>query len=79
MGKDKKTKTSKKETKKKESLFKKIATYFKGVRSELKKTKWPSKKDMVLYSSATLLFIFIFALFFTFNDVIISAVKQLVR
>ncbi len=78
MEKNKKT-VSKKTKKKGESIFSKILKYFKGVRSELKKTKWPSKKEMVLYSSATLLFILIFALFFTFNDVIISAFKQLVR
>ena len=81
MEKNKKVKktVSKKTNKKGEGLFKKIASYFKGVRGEMKKTKWPSKKEMVLYSSATLFFILIFALFFTFNDVIISFVKQLVR
>ena len=80
MEKDKKVKkTVSKKTKKKESLFKKVIAYFKGVRGEMKKTKWPSKKEMILYSSATLLFILVFALFFTLNDVVISFVKQLVR
>ncbi len=80
MEKDKKVKkTVSKKTKKKESIFKRLSNYFKGVRTEMKKTKWPSKKEMVLYSSATLLFILVFALFFTLNDVIISFVKQLVR
>ena len=64
---------------KKPSLFSRIKSYFKGVNSEMKKTKWPSKKEMALYASATLMFIVIFALFFTLNDVVISAVKQLVR
>ena len=72
-----KTKSTKKE--KKPSLFSRIKSYFKGVNSEMKKTKWPSKKEMVLYAGATLVFIVIFALFFTLNDVVISAVKQLVR
>ena len=80
MEKNKKVKkTVSKKTKKKESIFKRLSNYFKGVRTEMKKTKWPSKKEMVLYSSATLLFILVFALFFTLNDVIISFVKQLVR
>jgi len=80
MEKDKKVKkTVSKKSKKKENIFGKLVSYFKGVRSEMKKTKWPSKKEMVLYSSATLLFILIFALFFTFNDIVISFVKQLVR
>ena len=76
-----KAKATKKKTKKekKVSLFSKIVSYFKGVRSEMKKTKWPSKKEMALYASATLVFIVIFALFFTLNDVVISLVKQLVR
>jgi preprotein translocase subunit SecE len=64
---------------KKPSLFSRIKSYFKGVNSEMKKTKWPSKKEMALYASATLMFIVIFALFFTLNDVVISFVKQLVR
>ena len=72
-----KPKTKKKE--KKPSIFSRIHSYFKGVNSEMKKTKWPSKKDMVLYSSATLLFIVIFALFFTLNDVIISGIHELLR
>ena len=82
MKKEKNTKktASKTKTKKKGgSVFTKVKVYFKGVKNELKKTKWPSKKDMILYSSATLLFVLIFALFFTLNDVIISAFKQLVR
>ena len=64
---------------KKPSLFSRIKSYFKGVNSEMKKTKWPTKKEMALYAGATLVFIVIFALFFTLNDVVISAVKQLVR
>ena len=75
--KDKRKVKAKKE--KKPSLFSRIKSYFKGVGSEMKKTKWPSKKEMAVYASATLMFIVIFALFFTLNDVVISAVKQLVR
>ena len=63
----------------KPSIFSKIKNYFKGVRGEMKKTKWPSKKEMMVYSAATLVFIVIFALFFTLNDVVISLVKQWVR
>jgi preprotein translocase subunit SecE len=70
---------SKNKKEKKPSLFSRIKSYFKGVNSEMKKTKWPTKKEMALYAGATLMFILIFALFFTLNDVVISAVKQLVR
>ena len=72
-------KTKKQNKTKKLNVFSKIRNYFKGVNTEMKKTKWPSKKEMLTYSIATLVFIVIFALFFTLNDVVISAVKQLVR
>ena len=72
-------KVKSKNKEKKPGIFTRIKNYFKGVGSEMKKTKWPSKKEMALYASATLMFIVIFALFFTLNDVAISAFKQLVR
>src|SRR5574344_1141379 len=74
------TKVAKKQKKEKgTSIFTKIRNYFKSVNTEMTKVKWPTKKEMALYAWATLVFIVIFALFFTLNDVIISAVKQLVR
>lgn len=79
----KNTKVSKKQVKskkeKKGNIFSKIRTYFKGVKTEMGKVRWPNKKEMLLYSGATLGFIIVFALFFMLNDVVISAVKQLVR
>ena len=72
-------KQNKKASKEKKNIFAMIRDYFRNVRGEMKKTKWPTKKEMALYSCATLMFIVIFALFFTLNDVVISAVKQLVR
>lgn len=72
-------KNNKGKSTKKESILKRFRNYLKNVALEMKKTKWPSKKNMISYSVATLLFILIFALFFTFTDVIIAAIKQVLR
>ena len=53
----KKSVKSKKTNKKKHS---KVVTFFKEVKSEISKVKWPSKKDMVKYSIATIIFIVFF-------------------
>ena len=57
--------------------MKKIKTFFKDVKKELNKVKWPSKKNMVKYSVVTVVFIRFFALFFTALDLIIAFVKTL--
>ncbi len=49
--------------------------FIKSVKSEMKKVRWSTKKEMAAYSIATLLCVIIFALFFTGLDVIISALK----
>lgn len=76
---------SKKETEKKVSKKNKKVTettkkesFFTGVKKEMKKVRWPLKKEMVNYSIATLSFIIFFALFFALCDVIIAGIKMLV-
>ena len=71
-------KVNKKDTKKKEKKVKK-ESFFKSVKNEMGKVRWPLKKEMVKYSIATLSFIIFFALFFTLGDLIIAGVKMLVR
>lgn len=71
MSKETKSKKVKKEKVKKES-------FLTGVKKEMKKVRWPLKKEMVKYSIATLSFIVFFALFFTLGDLIIAGVKVLV-
>ena len=71
-------KVNKKDTKKKEKKVKK-ESFFKSVKNEMGKVRWPLKKEMVKYSIATLSFIIFFALFFTLVDLIIAGVKMLVR
>lgn len=77
-----KTKTTKTTTRKEaeKKNIKKIEkvqkeSFLKGVRNEIKKVKWPSKKDMVKYSIATILLILFFAIFFYIIDVIMALLK----
>jgi len=60
-----------KATKPKKGIFK----YFHEVRVEISKVKWPSKKDMVKYSIATLVFILFFSAFFYIIDLIFALLK----
>ncbi len=61
-------KTSKNKKDKKENLFK-------GIKIEMKKVTWPSKKDVIKYSVATLIFCIIVMLFFQLLDFGLSVVK----
>ena len=79
-------KTKKKENKKtsnkskkreKVNIFTKIANFVKGVKTEFKRVKWPSKKEMVKYSIAVIIFIICCSLFFYLIDVILAALHSL--
>lgn len=76
-------KTSKKEVKtapKKERKTKENKkSYVSEVRSELKKVKWPTKKEMVKYSIAVLVFIIVFGLYFYGLDAFFAWISSLVK
>lgn len=57
--------------------MKKIKNFFKDVKKEVSKVKWPTKKDMFKYSLTVILFIVFFALFFSAIDVVIALIKSL--
>lgn len=59
--------------------MKKIARFLVGVKSEMKKVKWPEKKKMIENSVATLTFILVFGLFFTGIDLILSVIKTVMN
>lgn len=61
--KEKKDKTSKKES------------YFQGVKKELSKVVWPSKKNMIKYSVAAISFIVFFAVFFYIIEIIMALLE----
>ena len=58
--------------------MKKIRKFFSEVKKELGKVKWPTKKDMLKYSVATISFVIFFALFFYLIDLGVAFIKSLV-
>lgn len=58
--------------------MKKIGKFFGEVKSELKKVKWPSRKDMIKYSIATICFVIFFAGFFYLIDLGVALIKSMV-
>lgn len=64
----------KKNTKKKDNQNVKVG-FFKGLRLELKKVSWPSKKEVLKYSAATLVFCIVVVLFFQALNFGLSVVK----
>lgn len=52
---------SKKSAEKNPNIFVRMKRYFKEVGAELKKTVWPTKKDLVKYTGVVLAFIVVFA------------------
>ena len=57
--------------------MKKIARFFVDVKKELKRVRWPKKKDMRVYSTATISSIIFFMVFFTIIDSILGLMKVL--
>jgi len=80
----KKTTTQKKNTNKKVTkkekvgFFKGISNWCKSVIKEVSKVKWPSKKEMLKYSIATIAFVIFFALFFYAIELVMAFFKSLV-
>lgn len=59
--------------------MKKIARFLVSVKKEMKKVKWPDKKEMLTYSIATLACIFAFGIFFAGLDIILTGVKMVIQ
>ena len=59
--------------------MKKMKEFFYCVKKEMKKVRFPDKKEMLKYSTATIAFILFFAVFFSLTDLIIAGLKMLVR
>lgn len=64
---------------KKKSLWEKFMIFCHGVGDEFKKVHWPTKKDMVKYSVATVVFVVFLSLFFYLVDIIFAFVHSLFR
>ena len=65
-----------KQKKNKKSLIAKLKEFFTGVKEERKKVIWTSKKNLVKYSIATLLFMLFICLFFVANDLVIAGITK---
>lgn len=77
----KKNVTNKKENTKKvkkQGIFKRFGNWCKSVVKEVSKVKWPSKKEMLKYSIATIVFVIFFALFFYAIELLMAFLKSLV-
>ena len=56
--------------------MKSIARFFVNVKKEMKKVRWPKKKEMIKFSVATISIIVFFMLLFTGMDGIISGIVR---
>lgn len=80
--KEKKKNTQKKqkvEEESKKNIFEKFKSFCKGVWTEALRVRWTSKKDMLKYSIATIVFIVFFSLFFYGIDAIFAFAQSLFK
>ena len=76
----KKEVSKKKEDKKeKKSLWVRFRIFCHGVKSETLSVHWPTKKDMIRYSIATIFFIIFCAAFFYAIDIIFALIQSIFR
>ena len=73
---NKKNVIKKKNVSKDKKYKKQKSGFFHEVRKEISKVKWPSKKEMVKYSIATIVFIIFFAIFFYLIELILALLKM---
>ncbi len=73
--KEKEVKKAKKEKKNKNTN----GSFFKNVKKEMKLVKWPSSKELIKYTIATIIFCIVLVIFFQFLDVILAFIKGMFR
>ena len=56
--------------------MKAIARFFVNVKKEMKKVRWPHRKEMVKFSIATIVIVCFFMLFFAASDAVISMIVK---
>ena len=69
--------TKKDKEKEKISLFDKFKVFCHGVKLEFQRVHWTSKKDMIKYSIACIVFIIFCSLFFYMIDVLFALVRSI--
>ena len=56
--------------------MKKIVDYFKGVKKEISRIKWTSKKELLKYSVSTIIFMLFFGVFFYAVDILVALLRS---
>ena len=56
--------------------MKAIARFFVSVKKEMKKVRWPKRKEMVKFSIATIVIVVFLMAYFTLSDVVISLIEK---
>jgi len=56
--------------------MKKIIEYFKGVKKEISRIRWTSKKSLVKYSLSTIAFMLFFGVFFYAIDMLVALLRS---
>jgi preprotein translocase subunit SecE len=57
----------------------KVQKFFQNVASEMRKVRWPRKKELTKYTLTVITTIVFFGIFFTLVDLGISAIIELIR
>lgn len=56
--------------------MKKLARFFVSVKKEMQKVRWPKKKEMIKFSTATIAVVCFFMVFFSLVDGILGAIVK---
>mgnify|MGYP000690185313 FL=1 len=54
----------------------KMVEYFKGVKKEVSRIKWTSKKDLLKYATSTIAFMIFFGVFFYLIDLLVAVLRS---
>lgn len=54
----------------------KIGDYFSGVKKEVSRIKWTSKKDLLKFSVSTISFMLFFGIFFYVIDMLVALLRS---
>ena len=53
-----------------------MVEYFKGVKKEVSRIKWTSKKDLLNYATSTIAFMIFFGVFFYLIDLLVAVLRS---
>ncbi len=53
-----------------------MVEYFRGVKKEISRIKWTSKKELIKYSVSTVLFMLFFGVFFYVIDLLVALLRS---